>query len=102
MTKSEAPAILSGLVDRLAEIKALTADLTAESDTIKQFLISSNMPAIDGTLHRATVSLLSGRDRVDWETIARRFEPSHQLITAHTSHGEPYHVVRVSARKGGK
>jgi len=38
----------------------------------------------------------------DWETIARRFDPSHQLITAHTSHGDPYHVVRVSARKGGK
>jgi len=102
MTKPEAPAILAGLVDRLAEIKALTADLTAEADTIKEFLISSNMPAIDGTLHRATVSLLAGRERIDWETIARRFDPSHQLITAHTSHGDPYHVVRVSARKGGK
>jgi hypothetical protein len=24
------------------------------------------------------------------------------LIAAHTAHGDPYHVVRVSARKGGK
>ena len=74
----------------------------ASNDTIKEFLISSNMPAIEGTLHRATVSLVAGRDRIDWETIARRFDPSHQLIAAHTSHGDPYHVVRVSARKGGK
>jgi hypothetical protein len=102
VTKSETPSILAGLVDRLAEIKAQTADLTAEADTIKEFLISSNMPAIEGTLHRATVSLLAGRERVDWETIARRFDPSHQLIAAHTTHGDPYHMVRVSARKGGK
>lgn len=98
-TATEAPALLSGLVDRLAEIKALTADLSAEADAIKEFLISSGMPAIEGTLHRATVSLVAGRDKVDWETIARRFDPSHQLITAHTVHGDPYHVVRVSARK---
>lgn len=100
MTKIETPSILGALVDRLAEIKALTADLTAESETIKEFLISSGMPAIEGTAHRAAVSLLAGRERVDWETIARRFEPSRQLIAAHTTVGEPYHVVRVSARKG--
>lgn len=94
---------LAFLVDRLAMIKATIAREQEAEKQIKQRLIESGYTAIDGTLHRAAISLCDGRKTVDWEAIAYRMgEPSRQLIAAHTKVGEPFHVVRVSARKGAK
>lgn len=98
--KTETPAILAAAVDRLALIKAQVAELTAEEKALKESLIASGLAAIEGTAHRAAVSQCAGRVIVDWETIAAKFNPSRQLIAAHTSTGAPYSVVRVSARKG--
>lgn len=97
MTKSF---ILSATVDRLAVIKADIARLREEEDTLKDALIESGLDSIDGTLHRVSISHCTGRELIDWKTIASKFEPSRQLIAAHTSTGEPFAVVRVSARKG--
>ena len=94
---------LAFLVDRLAMIKAAIAREQETEKQIKQRLIESGYTAIDGTLHRAAISLCDGRKSIDWESIAYRLgEPSRQLIAAHTKVGEPFHVVRVSARKGAK
>lgn len=87
------PVILSALVDRLAALKSQIADLTAE-------LIAAGLPVIEGSAHRAAVSLCAGRETIDWAAVAAKFNPSRQLITAHTVTGAPYHVIRVSARKG--
>lgn len=94
---------LAFLVDRLAMIKATIAREQEAEKQIKQRLIESGYTAIDGTLHRAAISLCDGRKTIDWEAIAYRMgEPSRQLIAAHTKVGDPFHVVRVSARKGAK
>lgn len=94
---------LAFLVDRLAMIKATIAREQETEKQIKQRLIESGYTAIDGTLHRAAISLCDGRKTIDWESIAYRLgEPSRQLIAAHTKVGDPFHVVRVSARKGVK
>lgn len=95
-----APVILSALVDRLAAIKSQLADLTAEEKTLKTELIAAGLPVIEGSAHRVAVSLCAGRESIDWATIAAKFNPSRQLIAAHTVIGAPYHVIRVSARKG--
>ena len=34
----------------------------------------------------------------DWKTVAEKFSPSVQLVTAHTKHGDEFYSVRVSAR----
>jgi hypothetical protein len=94
-----APVVLSALVDRLAVIKAELADLTAEEKAIKAELIAADLPVIEGAEHRAAISHCAGRESIDWQTIAAKFNPSRQLITAHTSTSAPYTVVRVSARK---
>jgi hypothetical protein len=94
------PVILSALVDRLALIKAQIADLSAEEKALKAELIAADLPSIEGTAHRVAVSFCPGRESIDWEAVAAKFNPSRQLITAHTSQGSPFHVVRVSARKG--
>lgn len=95
-----APVILSALVDRLAVIKAQMADLTAEEKALKAELIAADLPVIEGAAHRVAVSFCPGRESIDWESIAAKFNPSRQLITAHTAQGAPFHTVRVSARKG--
>ena len=98
--KNENRTLLSAAVDRLAVIKAQTAALAAEEKELKAVLAESGESVIEGTLHRAAISQCAGRDSIDWAAIAARFNPSRQLITAHTSTGAPFTVVRLSARKG--
>ena len=90
------------VVDRLAVVKAQIAELEKLEKEYKQILIDSGESAIVGTDHRATVSYCDGREKTDWQTIAMRFNPSRQLITAHTTTGDPFYTVRVSARKRGE
>ena len=90
------------LVDELLSVKASIAILETREREIKDCLIAAGESTIDGILARASVSYCAGREKIDWQTIAMRFEPSRQLITAHTTVGAPFHTVRVSARKGSK
>jgi len=98
--KNENSTILAAAVDRLAVIKATIAALSSEEKEIKAVLADSGCKVVEGTLHRAAISLCPGRDVIDWAAVAARFEPSRQLIKAHTTTGAPYAVVRVSAKKG--
>lgn len=98
--KNDNSTILAAAVDRLAVIKATMAALSAEEKELKTVLADSGHAVIEGSLHRAAVSICAGRDCIDWAAIAARFEPSRQLIKAHTTTGAPYAVVRLSARKG--
>jgi len=86
-------------VDRLGDVKARIADLTAEAKELEAQIVAAGVPVVEGRYFRAAVSHCEGRVSVDWKSIAAKFEPSRQLVTAHTSQGAPYDVVRVSARK---
>jgi len=91
---------LAAMVDRLVTVKARIAELKHEEEELKLGLIACDLPIIESPLHRCSVGHCEGRVVVDWKTIAERLNPSYQLIAAHTTHGEPFAVVRVSARKG--
>ena len=90
------------IVDQLLTVKAQLAELEQKEKELKDCLVAAGLPSIEGVLARASVSYCAGRERIDWQTIAMRFEPSRQLITAHTTVGAPFHTVRVTARKGTK
>ena len=90
---------LSACVDRLAMVKAQLADLKREEDALKAELIDAGLPVIESNAYRCAVSMCDGRESIDWKAIAEKLQPSRQLVTAHTSYGAPYAVVRVSARK---
>ena len=90
------------VVDELARVKAQLADLEALEKELKQTLIDSGQSAIVGSNHRASVAYCDGREKIDWQSIAMKFNPSRQLITAHTTKGEAFYTVRVSARKRGE
>ena len=90
--------ILAAVVDRMATIKAQIAALTDEQNNLRDTLIDSGLSTIDGTLHRASISHCAGRTTIDWQSIALHFKPSRQIMTAHTSTGEPYYTVKLSAK----
>ena len=90
------------IVDQLLAVKAQLAELEQKEKELKDCLVTAGLPSIEGVLARASISYCAGREKVDLQTIAMRFEPSRQLITAHTTVGAPFHTVRVTARKGGK
>lgn len=98
MQTTHTPQELAQIVDELAQIRAQIAELQEVEKTYKAALIAANTPAIDGTLHRVTISQTT-RTITDWQTIAQRFDPSPQLIRAHTTTSAPSFVVRVTARK---
>jgi hypothetical protein len=91
---------LSAIVDRIAQLKAQISDLTQEEAALKAALIESGLEAVNGSEHRAAISW-TFRKTTDWRSIAEKFDPSRQLIAAHTSAGEPYASVRLFARKQG-
>ena len=93
---------MADIVDQLLSVKASIAELEQRERELKDCLIASGQTSIDGILARASVSYCEGREKIDWQTIAQRFNPSRQLIAAHTTTGAPFHTVRVSARKGAK
>lgn len=86
-------------VDQLAFVKAQIATLQEQEKTLKEELIASGLTLVEGSLHRATITLVEGKESIDWATIASKLEPSRQLITAHTHPVTPYYTVRVFARK---
>jgi len=92
------PEELCNMVDALAHIRAQIADLQEVEKSYKAALIAADAPAIEGTLHRVTISQTT-RTIIDWQTIAQRFDPSPQLIRAHTTQSAPSFTVRVTARK---
>jgi hypothetical protein len=89
----------SALVDALASVKARIAALQAEEEVLKSAIIAQGERVLLGTEHRATVSECEGRITTDWKAVATRLNASRQLIAAHTTQGDAYTVVRLSAHK---
>lgn len=63
------------------EIKALMKQLDKIKDTIK----AQGIGDFAGFAWNAKVSTVNPADRIDWQSIALKFEPSHQLISAYTT-----------------
>ena len=92
-------ALLASTVERLAKVKAEISALRVIEGDLKQVLIDSGESAVDAHYYRASISECAGKETTDWATIAMRFNPSRQLIKAHTTPGASYFSVRVYARK---
>lgn len=89
---------LGAVVDRLGQLRAEIADLEQVEKQLRAALIESGQDKVVGKLYKAAVVHSEGRISVDWQTIAERFNPSRQLIAAHTKQGAPFAAVRISAR----
>lgn len=89
---------LNSLVDELALVRAEIAALQEREKELRELLIASGRSTIDGDLHTLKITEQAGRETTDWKTIAHRFNPSRQLIAAHTKVGQPFHVLRLIGR----
>ncbi len=69
----------AGSID--SEIKALEKQLA----TLKTAIKAHGTGKHAGFVFSANV-IDSERTTIDWQTIAERFNPSHQLVSAHTTH----------------
>ena len=83
--------------DALGELKARIADLESLAKVEHARLVAMGEGAHEGETFRATVSV-ADRVKVDWESVAAKFEPSRQLVTAHTT-SKPVTTVRLASRK---
>lgn len=85
---------LGALVDRLGELKALIADLCDEEKAIKEQLIDTRLPCVDGCTFRASIST-SERVGLDSDKVKMFLSPNEivqcQKISTVTT-------VRVTAR----
>lgn len=89
---------MSNPVDSLGFIKAQIADLEKQAKAFHAQIVAMGVGAHEGDIFRASVSI-ADRETTDWRAVAEKFEPSRQLVTAHTSAKEVT-TVRVVARTG--
>lgn len=89
---------VTGLADELGLIRARMADLKDRETAIRLTMIDAGIKAFEDKKFRAVV-VESLRTLVDWKAVAAKLEPSHQLVTAHTTQKDVI-SIRVSARRG--
>lgn len=89
---------LGAVVDRLGQLRAELADLEQVEAQLKAALVESGQDKITGKLYKAAIVQSQGRVSIDWQTIAEKFNPSRQLIAAHTKQGKPFAAVRITSR----
>ena len=84
------------LIDELGGIAKQIKALTERSDAIKTELKATGLGKASGYVYSALVYASEGRMVTDWRSIAEHFEPSRQLITAHTTQSAPVVSVKVT------
>ena len=82
-----AAAALAAKVDRLGQLAADAAAIKLEADRLRAELEDAGLAEIHGHHYRASFAQCKGKTLTDWQTIAKRFKPSAQLIRAYTKTG---------------
>jgi len=72
------------MVDELGQLQDQAAALAEQIDSLKSTIKSAGAGRYLGTRWQSLVSDVAESTKVDWQAVAQHFEPSYQLITAHT------------------
>ena len=84
------------LVNEYGAINAEINRLTKIKDSLSKDIKALGAGTYETPVYKGLVYEVKGRVSTDWETIAMKFNPSHQLITAHTVHGEASLSLKVT------
>jgi hypothetical protein len=84
------------LVNEYGSINAEITRLTKIKESLSKDIKALGAGTYETPIYKGLVYEVSGRVSTDWETIAKKFNPSHQLITAHTVHGEASLSLKVT------
>ncbi len=87
---------VDAMINEYGSIHAEITRLTKIKDQLSKDIKALGAGTYETPIYKGLVFPVKGRVDVDWETIAMKFNPSHQLITAHTKHGEPSLSLKVT------
>lgn len=91
---------LISTVDELGRLQAKIAEMQAQEKTLKAVLRGAarelNTDSFQGRVFKASI-ITSTRDSVSWKAVAECFDPSVQLVAAHTKTTETV-TVRLTAK----
>jgi hypothetical protein len=90
---------VQSIVDELGSIDREIARLKAQRDDMAFIMKLQGEGRYYGQSFEGLVYSSKGRTTTDWKTIAGHFNPSRQLIVAHTTTGEPSLSLKVEALK---
>lgn len=88
------------LVDELGQLQDQAAALAAQIDTLKTTIKAQGAGRYLGSRWQSLVSPVAESKRVNWEAVAMHMQPSHQLITAHTSIVAATSKITTTLQKG--
>ena len=83
-------------VDQLGALDTQIKALTKQAEALKAQIKAQGPERYNGQLYSALVYESEGRTTTDWRAIAEKFNPSRQLITAHTVTGEVSKSIKVT------
>jgi light-regulated signal transduction histidine kinase (bacteriophytochrome) len=72
------------LVDELGQLQDQAAALADQIDSLKTTIKAQGAGRYLGSRWQSVVTAPSESDRINWEAVAMHFQPSRQLLTAHT------------------
>ena len=87
---------LAAMVDQLGALDSQIKALTKQADTLKAAIKAHGPERYSGSEYSALVFESDGRTVTDWKAIAEKFNPSRQLITAHTVTGENVRSIKLA------
>jgi hypothetical protein len=76
---------LFALIDEAGSIHAEVARLTKQLDSLKATIKAEGLGKHAGFIFEANVYEKAGSEKVNWEAVAKKLNPSYQLIAAHTT-----------------
>ena len=80
---------MQALVDEYGALDSHIKHLTESLNLLKKAIKAQGAGVYTGDIYKLNVFATPGREVTDWRAIAEHFNPSYQLITAHTKKGEP-------------
>jgi hypothetical protein len=87
---------LAAMVDQLGALDSQIKALTKQADILKAAIKVHGPERYNGSQFSALVFESEGRTVTDWKAIAEHFNPSRQLITAHTETGLPVRSIKLA------
>ena len=85
---------IAAYIDEAGALDSEIKRLTKQLDAIKAIIKAQGAGDFGGFMFNAKVIEANPVERTDWEAVARKFDPSYQLIAAHTKTSAPVVSIR--------
>ena len=87
---------LAAYIDEAGALDQEVKQLTKQLDALKAHIKNHGAGDFGGFAFNAKVIEANPVERTDWEAVARKLNPSYQLIAAHTKTAAPVVSIRLS------